>query len=89
MIYDNVDNLFRCDLEHENKYLFIVNKKRYMLFDNLDNVKIKGLTIPQQYKDKKFKDLEYKHYIRTYPMISYNEFSRPTYREERYKLNIS
>lgn len=86
IIYDNVDNLYRSDLEYENKYLFIVNKKRYMLFDNLDNVKIRGLEVSQRYKDKKVTDLAYKHYINTHPMIDYNEFFKPQYKEERYKL---
>lgn len=86
IIYDNIDNLFRYDLEYKNKYLFIVNKKRYMLFDNLDNVKIRGFEVSQRYKDKKVKDLAYKHYINTHPMIDYNEFFKPQYKEERYKL---
>lgn len=57
-----------------------------MLFDNLDDVKIRGLVVSQRYKDKKVTDLAYKHYINTHPMIDYNEFFKPQYKEERYKL---
>jgi hypothetical protein len=73
LIYNMVDNLFRMELEL-NKTIYFIAKKRYIMFDNINSVKFRGIQIDRFYKDKKLKDLAYDKYCQQNNDLSFREF---------------
>jgi len=53
------DNLFDLEISTENKTIFFIQKKRYMIFDDLSQVKIKGIRIN---KDKYIRNQVFRLY---------------------------
>jgi hypothetical protein len=74
LIYNMIDNLYNID-QDSNKIIYFIAKKRFILFDDINYVKIKGIQIDRFYKDKKLKDLAYNKYCQqNNDITSFREF---------------
>lgn len=87
LIFNMIDNLYKINQE-SNKIVFFIAKKRYILFDDINSIKIRGIQICSFYKNKKIKDLAYDIYPNKEKM-TFKEFLLPKNREiSNYYINI-
>ncbi|MCK9416622.1 hypothetical protein M0Q97_08205 [Candidatus Dojkabacteria bacterium] len=87
LIFNMIDNLYKISQE-SNKIVFFIVKKRYIIFDDINSVKIKGIRICPFYINKEIKDLAYDKYPNKDKM-TFKEYLLPKNKEIfNYYINI-
>lgn len=91
-INNYINHLFNIECETTKTYYFIA-KKKYIRFDDLNSVKIKGIRESYYYKNKELKNTVYKLFLKD--NIEYNDFVHPKNKElrdeyfRRYKTSLT
>jgi len=88
-INEVIENYFKdfldIETDYNNKSIYFIAKKKYIMINDLDTVKMRGITVMQRYKDKDLKNYAYKLYSsgRENP-LTYNQFNSTINREISY-----